>query len=115
MSSINKVTLIGNVGNDPEIRGEGDNRVCVFSLATSESWKDKATGEKRERTEWHRIKVFTGGLIDVIEKHVKKGSKLYIQGMLRTQKWQDNDGNDQYTTEIEIPPYGGEFLMLDGK
>lgn len=114
--SVNKVILVGNVGNDPEIRSlnSGD-RVCNFSLATSESWRDKQSGERKEKTEWHRIVVFNDGLVGVIERYVKKGSKLYIEGQLQTRKWTDRDGNDKYTTEIVLQRYRGELAMLDSR
>ena len=99
--SVNKVILVGNVGNDPEIRTFGNGgKVANLSLATSESWRDKQSGEKREKTEWHRVAVFGEGLVGVIERYVKKGSKLYIEGKLQTRKWQDRDGNNRYSTEV---------------
>lgn len=113
--SVNKVILLGNVGKDPEIRTFGNGgKVANFSLATSESWKDKQ-GNKQERTEWHNIAVFNEGLVGVIERYVKKGSKLYIEGKLQTRKWQDRDGNDKYTTEVVLQGYGGTLVMLDGR
>ncbi|MEP1231609.1 MAG: single-stranded DNA-binding protein [Litorimonas sp.] len=112
--SINKVILVGNVGNDPEIRTFGNGgKVANFSVATSESWKDKQSGEKREKTEWHRVAIFQEGLVGVVERYVKKGSKLYIEGKLQTRKWQDRDGNDKYTTEIVLQGYGGNLTLLD--
>lgn len=110
--SLNRVELIGNVGNDPEIKSlnSGD-RVANFSIATSESWKDKATGEKKERTEWHRVCVFNQGLIGVIESWVKKGSKVYLSGQLQTRKYEKN-GSDHYTTEIVLKPFVGEMVLL---
>lgn len=114
--SVNKVILVGNVGNEPEIRTfQNGGRVANLSLATSESWKDKATGEKKERTEWHKVAVTNEGLIKVIESYVKKGSKLYIEGQLETRKWQDQNGNDKYTTEVTLRPYRGELTMLDSR
>lgn len=114
MSSVNKVILVGNVGNDPEIRTFGNGgKVANLSLATSESWRDKQSGEKREKTEWHRVAVFGEGLVGVIERYVKKGSKLYIEGKLQTRKWQDRDGNDKYTTEIVLQGIGSNLTMLD--
>lgn len=114
--SVNKVILVGNVGQDPEVRQfQNGGQVCNFSLATSENWKDKNTGERREKTEWHRISVFNEGLIRVIQSYVKKGSKLYIEGQLETRKWQDRDGNDRYTTEVVLRGYGGNLTMLDSR
>ena len=114
--SVNKVILVGNVGQDPEVRQfQNGGQVCSFSLATSESWKDKNTGERRDKTEWHRISVFSEGLIRVIQSYVKKGSKLYIEGQLETRKWQDRDGNDRYTTEVVLRGYGGTLTMLDSR
>lgn len=113
-SSLNKVTLIGNIGRDPEIRNMQDGKeVATFSLATTEFWKDKSTGEKRERTEWHRIVVFAQPLVELIRRHVHKGSKLYVEGSLQTRKWQDQSGTEKYTTEIVIQPYQGSIVMLD--
>ncbi len=112
--SINKVILVGNVGNDPEIRTFGNGgKVANFSVATSESWRDKQSGEKREKTEWHRVAIFQEGLVGVVERYVKKGSKLYIEGKLQTRKWQDRDGNDKYTTEVVLQGYGGNLTLLD--
>lgn len=114
--SVNKVILVGNVGQDPEVRQfQNGGQVCSFSLATSENWKDKNTGERREKTEWHRVSVFNEGLIRVIQSYVKKGSKLYIEGQLETRKWQDRDGNDRYTTEVVLRGYGGNLTMLDSR
>lgn len=112
--SINKVILVGNVGNDPEIRTFGNGgKVANLSIATSESWKDKQSGEKREKTEWHRVAIFQEGLVGIVERYVKKGTKLYIEGKLQTRKWQDRDGNDKYTTEIVLQGYGGNLTLLD--
>lgn len=113
--SVNKVILIGNLGADPEIKSfQNGGRIASFRIATSESWKDRATGEKKERTEWHNITVNSEGLVGVVERYVKKGSKLYIEGQLRTRKWQDRDGNDRYTTEITLSGPGSVLTMLDG-
>ena len=110
--SVNKVILVGNVGQDPEVRQfQNGGQVASFSLATSETWKDKNTGERKERTEWHRISVFSEGLVRVVQNYVKKGSKLYIEGQLETRKWQDKDGQDRYTTEI----VANEMQMLGGR
>ena len=114
--SVNKVILVGNVGNDPEIRSfNNGGKVANFSLATSETWRDKSSGEKKEKTEWHRVAIFQDGLVGVVERYVKKGSKLYIEGKLQTRKWQDRDGNDKYTTEVVIQGFGGQLTMLDGR
>lgn len=116
MAGLNRALIIGNVGKDPEIRNAADGRkVASFSLATSETWKDKETGEKKENTEWHRIVCFNQNLCDVIEKFVKKGSKLYVEGQMKTRKWTDNSGIDRYTTEIVLSAYHGEIQLLDSK
>jgi len=113
--SVNKVILVGNLGRDPEIRSTQDGtKVANLSLATSESWRDKNTGERKERTEWHRVVVFNERLVDVIEKYVKKGSKLYIEGALQTRKWTDNTGAEKYTTEVVLQRFRGDLTMLDG-
>jgi len=112
---LNKVSLIGNVGKDPEIRTTQDGKeLANLVLATSESWKNKATGEKQERTEWHRIVVFSEGLVSVVKNYVKKGSKLYIEGALKTRKWTDASGQEKYTTEIVLQGYNASLIMLDG-
>lgn len=114
--SVNKVILIGNLGQDPEIRTfQSGDRVASFSIATSESWKDKATGEKKEKTEWHRVSVLNQGLVKIVESYVKKGSKVYIEGQLETRKWQDQSGQDKYTTEVVLRPFRGELTLLDGR
>jgi single-strand DNA-binding protein len=115
MSSVNKVILIGNLGNDPDIRtmNSGD-KVANLSVATSESWKDKNTGEKKEKTEWHRVVVF-GKLVDIIERYTKKGSKVYIEGKLQTRKWTDQSGEEKYTTEVVLQGFNCAFNMLDSK
>jgi len=114
MSSLNKVTLIGNLGRDPEVRFSQDGKkIANLSLATSEKWKDKATGEQREKTEWHRIVIFNKGLAGVAEKYLKKGSKIYVEGMLQTRKWTDNSGVEKYTTEIVLQNFHGELVMLN--
>ncbi|MFM9942642.1 MAG: single-stranded DNA-binding protein [Hyphomicrobiaceae bacterium] len=113
--SVNKVILIGNLGADPEIRRTADGRpIANLRLATTESWRDKATGEKREKTEWHRIVVFSEPLCKVIEQYVKKGAKLYIEGQLQTRKWQNKEGQDQYSTEVVLQGFNGTLTMLDG-
>lgn len=114
--SLNKVMLIGNLGRDPEIRSTQDGReIANFSIATSESWKDKSTGERREKTEWHRIVVFNEGLVNVVKNYVKKGSKLFVEGQLQTRKWVDKDGQEKYSTEIVLQGFGSTLTMLDGK
>ncbi len=114
--SVNKVILIGNLGADPEVRFTQDGKkVANMRLATSEQWKDRQSGERRERTEWHRVVCFSPGLSDVIEKYVKKGSKIYVEGQLRTNKWQDQSGQDRYTTEIVLDGYNGVMTMLDSR
>lgn len=115
MASLNKVCLIGNLGRDPEIKSFANGgRIANVSLATSESWKDKATGERKERTEWHSVAVQNDGLIGVVERYLRKGSKVYLEGKLQTRKWQDKDGNDRYTTEVVLG-FDGRLVMLDGK
>jgi single-strand DNA-binding protein len=114
MAGVNKVILVGNLGKDPEIRSmQNGGRVASFSLATSETWKDRVTGERKERTEWHRIAVFNENLVSVIERFVKKGSKIYIEGQLETRKWTDQSGQERYTTEVVLRPYRGELTLLD--
>lgn len=114
--SLNKVILIGNVGQDPEIRSTQDGReLANFSLATTESWKDKNTGERKDKTEWHRIVVFSQGLVGIIKNYVKKGSKLYIEGQLQTRKWTDKDGIDKFTTEVVLQNYNSNLQMLDSR
>ena len=114
--SVNKVILIGNLGQDPEIRRTQDGRpIANFSVATTDSWRDKNTGERRERTEWHRVVCFIEGLCKIIEQYVKKGSKVYIEGQLQTRKWQDQSGNDRYTTEVVLQGFNGTLTMLDSR
>jgi single-strand DNA-binding protein len=116
MSSLNKVMLIGNLGRDPEVKSfQNGGRVANLNVATSETWKDKATGERKERTEWHNVTLSSDGLVGVAERYLRKGSKVYIEGQLRTRKWQDKDGNDRYTTEVVVGGFGGTLTMLDGK
>lgn len=113
--SINKVILIGNLGADPEIKSfQNGGRIANIRIATSESWKDRMTGERKERTEWHNVVINGDGLVGVVERYLKKGSKVYVEGSLRTRKWQDRDGNDRYTTEVVIAGMGGNLTMLDG-
>ena len=114
--SLNKVMLIGRLGQDPEVRSTQDGRsLCTFSIATSESWNDKNTGEKREKTEWHRIVVFNEGLVNIIQQYVKKGSNVFIEGQLQTRKWEDKDGIEKYTTEVVLQGFNSTFKMLDGR
>src|SRR5690606_30906266 len=114
--SVNKVILIGNVGADPEIRRTQDGRpIANLRIATSESWRDRNSGERREKTEWHTVVVFNEGLCKVIEQYVKKGAKLYIEGALQTRKWQDQTGNDRYSTEVVLQGFNPTLTMLDGR
>ncbi|SKB65625.1 single-stranded DNA-binding protein [Sphingopyxis flava] len=113
--SVNKVILIGNLGADPEIKSfQNGGKIANIRIATSESWKDRMTGERKERTEWHNVVINGDGLVGVVERYLKKGSKVYIEGSLRTRKWQDRDGNDRYTTEVVVAGMGGSLTMLDG-
>ena len=114
--SVNKVILVGNVGQDPEVRQfQNGGQVASFTLATSETWKDKNTGERKEKTEWHRVSVFSEGLVRVVQNYIKKGSKLYIEGQLETRKWQDKDGQDRYTTEVVLRGFNSTLTMLDSR
>jgi len=114
--SVNKVILVGNLGRDPEIRNTQDGtKVANLSLATSETWRDKTSGERRERTEWHRIAIFNDRLAEVAEKYLKKGSKIYVEGQLQTRKWTDQSGQERYTTEVVLSRFRGELTMLDGR
>jgi single-strand DNA-binding protein len=114
--SVNKVILVGNLGADPEVRQTQDGRPIVnLRVATSENWRDKATGERREKTEWHRVVIFNENLARVAEQYLKKGSKVYLEGQLQTRKWQDQSGQDRYSTEVVLQQYRGELTMLDGK
>ena len=116
MASLNKVMLIGNLGKDPEVRHTQDGKAIVnLTLATSESWKDKATGEKKEKTEWHRVVIFNDGLARVAEAYLKKGSTVYLEGQLQTRKWTDKDGVEKYSTEIVLQNFRGEMVLLGGK
>lgn len=115
-SSLNKVTLIGNVGKDPEIRSTNEGKeIATLSIATSESWKDRVSGEKKERTEWHRVVIFSEGLAGVVKNYVKKGTKIYIEGALQTRKWVDNAGIEKYTTEIILQNFNSNLILLDGR
>ena len=114
--SVNKVILIGNVGKDPEIRTmQSGSRLANLSVATSESWKDKATGERKENTQWHRVVIFNDALVGIAERFLKKGSKVYLEGQLETRKWTGEDGKDNYSTEVVLRPYRGELTLLDGR
>ena len=114
--SVNKVILVGNLGRDPEVRSTQDGtKVANLSLATSENWKDKNSGERRERTEWHRVVIFNERLAEVAEKYLRKGSKVYIEGQLQTRKWTDQSGTEKYTTEVVLQRFRGELTMLDGR
>jgi len=113
--SVNKVIIIGNLGADPEVRNfQNGGKVCNLRIATSETWKDKNTGEKREKTEWHTVAIFQEGLVQIAEQFLKKGSKVYIEGKLQTRKWQDQSGADKYSTEIVLQGFDGTLTMLDG-
>lgn len=113
--SLNKVMLIGNLGRDPEVRSfQSGGKVCNLRIATSETWKDRNTGERREKTEWHSVAVFSEGLVRVCEQYLRKGSKVYIEGQLQTRKWQDQSGQDRYSTEVVLQGLGGTLVMLDG-
>ncbi|OYW46820.1 MAG: single-stranded DNA-binding protein [Sphingomonadales bacterium 32-68-7] len=113
--SVNKVILIGNLGQDPEVKSfQNGGRIANLRIATSENWKDKATGERKERTEWHTVVLQSDGLVGVAERYLRKGSKVYIEGQLRTRKWQDQSGNDRYSTEVSVGGIGGVLTMLDG-
>ena len=114
--SVNKVILIGNLGRDPEVRTFGNGgKVCNLRIATSENWKDKNTGERREKTEWHSVAIFNDGLVRIAEQYLKKGSKVYIEGALQTRKYQAQDGTDRYSTEVVLQGFGGTLTMLDGR
>jgi single-strand DNA-binding protein len=114
--SVNKVILIGNLGRDPEVRSfQNGGKVCNLRIATSETWKDRNTGERREKTEWHSVAIFQEGLVRIAEQYLKKGSKVYIEGQLQTRKWQDQSGADKYSTEVVLQGFGGTLTMLDGR
>lgn len=114
--SVNKVILVGNLGNDPEIRSlTNGGKVAQLSIATSERWRDRNSGEQRERTEWHRVVIFSEGLVKVAEQYLRKGAKVYIEGQLQTRKWQDQSGQDKYTTEIVLQGFNSTLTMLDGR
>lgn len=114
--SLNKVMIIGNLGRDPEVRSfQNGGKVCNLTVATSERWRDKNTGENREKTEWHRVAIFSEGLVRVCEQYLRKGSKVFIEGQLQTRKWQDQSGQDRYSTEVVIQGFNGTLTMLDGR
>ncbi len=114
--SVNKVILVGNLGRDPEIRSTQDGtKVANLSLATSETWRDRNSGERRERTEWHRVVIFNERLCEIAEKYLRKGSKIYVEGQLQTRKWTDQQGQERYTTEVVLQRFRGELTMLDGR
>lgn len=114
--SINKVILVGNLGKDPEVRATQDGReIANLTIATSESWKDRNTGERKEKTEWHRVVIFNDGLVNVAKNYLKKGSKVYIEGQLQTRKWTDQSGQEKYSTEVVLQGFGSNLTMLDGK
>ncbi|MBM3646886.1 MAG: single-stranded DNA-binding protein [Alphaproteobacteria bacterium] len=114
--SVNKVILVGNLGRDPEVRSMQDGRSMVnMSVATSDTWRDRQTGERKERTEWHRVVIFNDKLAEVAQKFIRKGSKVYVEGQLATRKWTDQSGQERYTTEVVIPRFGGALTMLDGR
>ncbi|MBL8834611.1 MAG: single-stranded DNA-binding protein [Alphaproteobacteria bacterium] len=114
--SVNKVILVGNLGRDPEIRSfSNGGRVANLSVATSESWRDKQSGERKEKTEWHRVAIFNERLVEIAEKYLRKGSKVYIEGALETRKWTDQSGQEKYTTEVVLKQFRGELTMLDGR
>ena len=114
--SVNKVIIVGNLGRDPEVRSfPNGGKVCNRRIATSETWRDKASGERKERTEWHSVAIFSEPLAKIAEQYLRKGSKVYIEGQLETRKWQDQSGADRYTTEVVLRPYRGELTLLDGR
>lgn len=114
MASVNKVVLVGALGNDPEVRSfQSGGKVCNFRMATSERWKDRNSGERQERTEWHTVAIFSEGLVSVAERFLRKGSKVYVEGQLRTRKWQDQQGNDRYSTEVVLQGPQAQIVMLD--
>jgi single-strand DNA-binding protein len=115
-SSVNKVILIGNLGRDPEVRTfQSGGKVCNLRIATSETWRDKQSGERKERTEWHSVAIFSEPLAKVAEQYLRKGSKVYLEGQLETRKWQDQSGNDKFSTEVVLRPYSSTLTMLDGR
>lgn len=116
MSSVNKACLLGNLGQDPDVRTTQDgSKIVNMSIATSERWKDRSTGEKRERTEWHRVVIFNEALAGIAEQYLRKGSKVYVEGKLQTRKWTDQSGQDRYTTEVVLQRFNGELVLLGGR
>lgn len=116
MASVNKVILVGNLGKEPEVRSmQSGDRVASFPIATSERWKDKATGERKEKTEWHKVTIFDERLVEIAEKYLRKGSKVYLEGQLQTRKWNDQNGQERYTTEIVLQRFRGDLTLLDTK
>ena len=116
VGSVNKVILLGNLGRDPEIRSmQSGNKMATFSIATSKRWKDKSTQEQKDKTSWHNIVVFGEGLVEIVEKYVKKGSKIYLEGELQTRKWQDQEGKDRYTTEVVLQGFNSNLTLLDSR
>jgi single-strand DNA-binding protein len=116
MASVNKVILVGNLGKDPESRSFANGgKVVSFSVATSESWKEKSSGERKEKTEWHNVSIFNEGIAGVAEKYLRKGSKVYLEGQLETRKWQDQSGNDRYSTDVVLRPFNSSLVLLDAK
>ncbi len=114
--SVNKVILIGNLGRDPEVRSfQNGGKVCNLRIATTETWRDRNTGERQERTEWHSVAIFSEGLVRVAEQYLRKGSKVYVEGQLQTRKWQDQSGNDRYSTEVVLRGFNATLVMLDGR
>lgn len=116
MASVNKAILVGNLGKDPEVRRTQDGRAIVnLSVATAETWRDKATGERKEKTEWHRVVIFNEAIAKVAEQYLKKGSKVYLEGQIQTRKWTDKDGNEKYSTEVVLQGFNATLVMLDGR
>ena len=116
VGSVNKVILLGNLGRDPDIRSlQTGNKMATFSLATSKRWKDKSTQEQKDKTSWHNIVIFSEGLVNIVEKYVKKGSKVYLEGELNTRKWQDKNGDDKYTTEVVLQGFNSNLTLLDSR
>lgn len=114
--SVNKVIIVGNLGRDPEVRSfQNGGKVCNLRIATSETWRDRQSGERKERTEWHSVAIFSEPLVKIAEQYLRKGSKVYIEGQLETRKWQDQSGQDRYTTEVVLRPFRGELTLLDGR
>ena len=114
--SINKVIILGNLGKDPEVRTfPNGGKVCNFPVATSENWQDKSSGERQERTQWHNVSILSEPIVNIAENYLNKGSKVYIEGQLETRKWQDNEGNDRYSTEVVLRPYKGQLVLVDSR